>query len=54
MTNKPKTPSNKETDFDIKVDAITEPIAIVQAKSKLDILEKLRFPKILVRIIMAI
>ena len=39
---------------DSKVDAITEPMAIVQAKSKLDILEKLLFPKILVNKIIAI
>lgn len=47
-------PSRRETDSDKIVVAIREPTATVIAKSKLDILEKLRFPKIRVKRITAI
>jgi hypothetical protein len=53
IQRRPNKPSNNGTDLLRSVEAITLPIAIVQAKSKLDILEKLRFPKILVNIIIA-
>jgi len=47
--NKPKIPSNSVTDLDRRVVAITEPRAMVMAKSKLDILLMLRLPEILVK-----
>lgn len=44
-TQRPNIPSTKLTEDDSSVEAIIEPMAMVTAKSKLDILEKLRFPK---------
>ena len=44
-------PSTKLTEAETMVVAIIEPMATVQAKSKLDILEKLRLPNSLVNII---
>lgn len=46
---RPVIPCCKETDLDIITVAITEPMETVMAKSKLDILEKLRLPLIRVK-----
>ncbi|GAA4451484.1 hypothetical protein GCM10023156_19290 [Novipirellula rosea] len=43
-TASPKHPDTNDGDFVSNVEAITDPKAIVIAKSKLDILEKLRSP----------
>lgn len=47
------TPSNILTDLDSMVVAIKDPMAMVMAKSKLEIFEKLRLPNTRVQIIMA-